>query len=195
MPRTTLRGAGASLMDALPDNAERMLRLARARESQQPVDGDGAVQDEPADVEAHVDPYAFPNSPPNGVQPQEVEEDEEGDAEEAGETEEEEDDDDDETADHVLDTAVVDGPMAADADAESLRADEAAADEDAVQAAAQEEVAAIAARVVPLSAEQARNLVRVPVRHGGKGAKRRKVLRDNIRTRHSNSNTAPPSIS
>ena len=101
----------------------------------------------------------------------------------------------------------MEGPIAGDADAAELCAQEAAADEAAVEEAAQEEAAqeevnaaVLTAGFMPLSAVQARDLLRMPVRHGGKGKngkgkngkgkKRGKVLRDNIRTRHTRPNPA-----
>jgi len=216
MPRTTLRSrdGGGSFMEGLSDNAERMLRLARTRESQQPL-GDTQPEEDSPDIGnvQVVDPFAFPNIPPDASAAQEaeeapaeeeeeeesqplvvvaaavVEEGEEAPAEEETVEEAMEEQPVDEGAvtedEEAIDEAVVDGPMAAEADAAELRVEEAAADEAVVEGAAEEEAVAamLPARGVPFSAAQARELLRVPVRHGGKGkhskgkARHRKVLR------------------
>lgn len=215
MPRTTLRSrdGGGSFMESLSDNAE------RTRESQKPL-GDTQPEEDSPDVGnvQVVNPFAFPNIPPDASAAQEsevapaeeapaeeeeeeesqplvvvaaavVEEGEEAPAEEETVEEAMEEQPVDEGAvtedEEAIDEAVVDGPMAAEADAAELRVEEAAADEAVVEGAAEEEAVAamLPARGVPFSAAQARELLRVPVRHGGKGkhgkgkARHRKVLR------------------
>lgn len=184
MPRTTLRSndGAASFMDGLPDNAERMLRLARARESQQ-----SAGETLPEDVANVVDPFAFHGSPDDVVDAVVEGDEDEAEALAAAEADGSharvEDDREAAAQESMADEAVVEDAQAEeDALAEEVRAAPYDADADA-HAQALPAAAVRPVNHMSFSAAQAANMLGLGAHAKAKRHRGRKVLRVRVHTR------------